>query len=358
MKIIIPLTVDFGPAGGFRVLSQLANYWIDAGHDVSFLTYHQFRKPYYPTKANMIFYDGFGRIVSGNVADFAPVKSLQLRWAAKSALGKLQADVVLATQSFSAAPVAKSKIGAKKFYYVQAYEPDFYLEGGMKNRLFHRIAEKSYSYALETIVNAEMYRDYKGITSERVVLPGLDAAVYYPKKQKLTKKDTFIFGTIARKEKVKGTEYVIEAFRKLRSKYGSQVELHAAFGDDSLAEISGIKILKPDGDENLADFYRSIDCYICAGTFQLNAVHYPVIETMACKTALITTGYYPSNSQNATLVSPENSDAIVKAAEMLMNEPERAERKAEIALQEIAQFYWPHIAEKMLNYFKENQSEF
>ncbi len=357
MKIIIPLTVDFGPAGGFRVLSQLANYWIDAGHDVSFLTYQQFRKTYYPTKAKMIFYDGFGRIVNGTSADFAPVKSLQLRWAAKNALDKLHADVVLATQSFSAAPVAKSRIDARKYYYVQAYEPDFYLEGGIKNRIFHRIAEKSYAYPLEKIVNAEMYRDYKGINTDKVVLPGLDASVFYPKEEKLTKKDTFIFGTIVRKQKVKGTDYVVDAFKKLRSKYGDRVQLHAAFGDESLSNIDGITILKPDGDENLAAFYRSIDCYICAGIFQLDAVHYPVIETMACKTALITTGYYPSTVNNAAIIETESSAAIVEAAEKIMEFPEEAEQKAVNALQDIEQFYWEKVSNKMLGYFqKANQN--
>ncbi len=36
MKILIPMAA-FGTAGGARVLSQLANAWIDAGHEVDML---------------------------------------------------------------------------------------------------------------------------------------------------------------------------------------------------------------------------------------------------------------------------------------------------------------------------------
>lgn len=353
MKILIPLTVDFGPAGGFRVLSQLANHWIDAGHDVSFLAYQDFDKPYYPTKADIIFFDGFGRIVSDKKRDFAPVKSLQLRWAARRALDQLEADVVLATQSFSAGPVAKSKIKADKFYYIQADERDFYVDGGIKDRIYHKIADKSYSYPLNQIVNSEMYRDYRGIKTDRVVFPGLAQDIYYPKKEKLTEKDQFIFGTVGRTQKIKGTFYVIEAFRKLREMYGEKVELHVAFGSDDLSDVDGITVLQPHGDKLLADFYRSLDVYICAGLFQLQAVHYPVIESMASKTALITTGYFPSSEDNAEIIDVESSDAIVKAAQKIMADPESAEKKAIKALEEVTQFYWPTVASKMLQYFKD-----
>lgn len=355
MKILIPLSVDFGPAGGFRVLSQLANHWMDEGHEVSFLVYQHFDKPYYPTKANLIFYDAYGSLVHAKNREFAPVKSLQLRWALRKALDKCEADVVLATQSFSAAPVSKSRIKAKKFYYVQAYEPDFYLEKGLKNRLFLSIAKNSYDYPLNVIANADMYRDYKGIRTEKIVFPGLDSTVFYPKKEKLSHKDKFIFGTVARREKIKGTAYVIEAFQKLRSVYGNKVELHAAFGEPHLSAIDGITVLSPDGDQNLAEFYRSLDVYICAGIFQLEAVHYPVIETMACKTALITTGYYPSSSKNCLLAEPENSDSIVSAAENIIKNPEAAEKRAELALKDIAQFYWKEVSRKMLGYFENTE---
>lgn len=354
MRIIIPLTVDFGPAGGFRVLSQLANYWIRSGNDVLFLAYQNFDKPYYPTNAQIIFYDGFGRIVKDKVRDFAPVKSLQLRWAVRKALDTLSADIVLATQSFSAGPVAKSVIHAKKFYYIQADERDFYREGGFKSKIFHNIAAKSYEYNLTKIVNADMYRNYRGIKSDKVVLPGLDPKIFYPKTNQLQSKSQFIFGTVGRTQKIKGTAYIIEAFKKLREKYKSKVELYIAFGDEELSQIDGITILRPDGDENLANFYRSIDVYICAGFFQLEAVHYPVLESMACKTALITTGYYPATEENAEIIETENVDAIVSAAEKIMAKPEIAEEKARMALKEIPAFYWQEVADKMLNFFRQN----
>ena len=62
MKIIIPLIGTFGKSGGFRVLSQLANHWINDNHEVIFLSYINAEDPYFPTDANILYYDNSGNI--------------------------------------------------------------------------------------------------------------------------------------------------------------------------------------------------------------------------------------------------------------------------------------------------------
>ena len=52
MKILIPI-FSFAKSGGMRVLSQLANYWIDMGNEVDFVSYCISDKPYYPTNAKI-----------------------------------------------------------------------------------------------------------------------------------------------------------------------------------------------------------------------------------------------------------------------------------------------------------------
>lgn len=355
MKILIPLPVNFGPQGGYRVLSELANNWMRMGHEVEFLVYQHFAKPYFPTKAKMIKYDGIGNLVEGedNKKDFKFLGTFQLRWAMRKALDQLSADIVLATQCMSASPVWKSKIQAKKFYYIQAYEPEFYKGKTLKDFIFKKISIKSYNYPLKKIVNAEMYSDYKEIKTDKVVYPGLDLNNFHSKEDKFAEKSKYIIGTIGRLEKIKGTQYILEAFKTLREKYNQQIELHIAFGDDKWENYDGIKVLRPENDAELANYYRAIDIYICAGTVQLEAVHYPVIESMSCKTVLITTGYFPANEENSYLVKPKDKVAIVKAVEKIIKNPEVAEMKTQNALKEVKQFDWSTVSAKMITYFNE-----
>ncbi|WP_419870113.1 glycosyltransferase [Chryseobacterium sp. CT-SW4] len=350
MKILIPVVGVFGKAGGWRVLSKLASDWIDEGHEVNFLVYEQTLEPYFPTKANILYYDLNGNIrTKNNPAATSPfLGPLKLRSVLIKILNTLTADVVLANHCFSAYPVKKSKIEAKKFYYIQAYEPDYYYKKDLKTRIFKRISKKSYKLGLNMIVNAPMYLNYREIKTDMFVFPGLDMQNYRPSIEK-TNKSAFIIGTIGRTEEYKGTKYIIEAFKILREKLGEKIELHVAFGDPHLEMEEGIKILKPDGDENLAKFYQSLDTYVCAGTVQLQAVHYPVIEAMACKIPVITTGYLPSSSLNAWIVPIKNSIEIANKVIEIMNEDSK--QKVEKAYEDVKIFEWKNVSSKMITYF-------
>ncbi|WP_370895457.1 glycosyltransferase [Chryseobacterium gossypii] len=352
MKILIPIVGVFGKSGGWRVLSKLANYWMKEGHEVQFLVYEKSKAPYFPTKADILYYNLSGNIETNHNLDaISPLLGpIRLISALTKALNKLQADIVLANHSFSAYPVKKSSIKAKKFYYIQAYEPDFYIKRDLKTRYFKWLSKKSYTLGLNMIVNAPMYLNYREIKTDMFVFPGLDMQNYCPSHQ-VSAKTVFILGTIGRSEEYKGTKYVIEAFRILRKKLGNKIELHIAFGDINLEKEEGIKVLRPDGDQNLAKFYQSLNIYICAGTIQLEAVHYPVIEAMACKIPVITTGYLPSSSSNAWLVPIKDSMAISDKVIEIMNGD--TQQKIEKAYEDVKVFEWNKISLKMITYFKE-----
>lgn len=356
MKILIPLVSSFGKAGGWRVISELSNRWLEKGHQVYFLSPDD-TEPYYPTKAE-IFYHSF----SGKILTEEQIKTkrktrigpLENRWNLHKAIDSfpLEVDVVLATNHFTAGPIAKSKINAEKFYYIQAYEPEFYEQGPKWYRIYKEIARKSYLKGLKMIVNADMYRDFKEIKTNRVVYPGLNFKLFQPATE-TKKNDAFILGTIGRLEPIKGTVYILEAFTKLRSKLGDKIELHIAFGDAEWGKIDGVKVFFPDGDASLAKYYQSLDAYICAGLFQLDAIHYPVIESMACKIPVITTGYYPSSAENSWKIETKNADDIVNKVVEVMNNPSVVKQKSEIAYSQIGQFSWDAVSNKMLTYFKE-----
>ncbi|MCC2591382.1 glycosyltransferase family 4 protein [Chryseobacterium sp. MFBS3-17] len=355
MKILIPLVGSFSKEGGWRVLSELANKWMDFNHEVIFLSHKKLKPPYYPTKARIIYYDNSGNVVTEGDEDYpAPIGGpFILRILLRKALNKLEADVVLATQHFTADPVAKSTIKAKKFYYVQAYEPDFYNSGPLRYKIYKQIAKNSYKKGLNIIVNAPMYKNYKEIISDKVVYPGLDMELFYSNSKGITDREVFILGTIGRMEIFKGTHIILEAFSKLRLQLGSSIELHIAFGDENWSNIDGVTMHFPKGDRELAEYYRSLDCYVCAQYIQLDAVHYPIIESMACGVPVITTGYYPSNEYNSWQIEIKNVQSIVDKVMDLQSNKELVLEKVERGLHSIKEFEWSLLARKMINYFKE-----
>lgn len=351
MKIIIPLLGTFGKSGGFRVLSQLANLWINDNHEVVFLSYINAEDPYFPTDAKILYYDNSGNIKTQKNKQYpkALLGMFSLREALRKALNKLEADIVLANHSFTALPVKKSTIKAKKFYYVQAYEPEYYYHNTIKDKIYKAISKKSYKLGLNIIVNAPMYMDYKEIKTDKFVFPGLDLNIFTP-KQKNKDTDKFILGTIGRLEEYKGTKYVLDAFSLLRKELGEKIELHIAFGEDSFKLIEGVTVIFPNGDKELAEYYNSLNAYISAGLVQLNAVHYPVIESMACKTPVITTGYLPANLENAWIVPIK--DAVEIKNKVLEILDSNSSIKTENAYREIQQFDWKNVSGKMLSYFR------
>ena len=64
--------------------------------------------------------------------------------------------------------------GARKFYYVQAYEPEFYTSLGTKAYVLAGLSAVSYWLPIRRIVNAELYFRYKNLRADTMVPPGID----------------------------------------------------------------------------------------------------------------------------------------------------------------------------------------
>lgn len=350
-KILIPVTY-FGPQGGFRVLSELANHWLNMGCQVEFLAYRGSPTPSFPTNAAVTWYDNDGNTcIQNDLNGKRPrLKILWILRALTKAINKREYDIVLANQSLSAFPVYFSKACEKKFYYIQAYEPDYYAGHTFNKRVLRMLSRESYKLPLNKIVNAPIYFNYKEIKASRFVFPGIDFTKFKPGIKGPANK--IILGCIGRIEPFKGTSFVLEAYHQLRNEFGPAIELHIAFGNKQLESVEqGIRIITVKNDIELAAYYNSASIIIAPGTIQLGAVHYPVIEAMACKTPVVTTGYHPADSNNSWIVPIKNSILIAEAVKNIISNPEATEKKVEKAFAEVQEFDWNIVAKKMLTYF-------
>jgi glycosyltransferase involved in cell wall biosynthesis len=359
MRILIPV-LNFGKSGGYRVLSKIADELIHLGHSVDFISPETSNLPYYPTKAVVLWVNRQGKIVPKSTRKLDVNESgFSILFKLTLGLKKLKTnsyDVVIANHSLTTFAVKIAGLGKKCIYYSQAYEPELHLLlGGLKNRMLSYLYSFSYKMDLFTIVNSEIYLDYKNLKSSRILYPGIDFQLFYPNEIRNTKKqgEKIILGTIGRAENFKGTNYVLSAFRELQKLY-PQIQLHVAFGNpEDFRSYKGIYCVQPHGDKALGTFYRSLDYYICAGYTQLGAFHYPVAEAMSCGIPVITTHYYPASETNALLIKPKSVSDIVSAFQLAEKDPTLKEARVNQALNNVKKFDWKIVGKTLDNYLTE-----
>jgi glycosyltransferase involved in cell wall biosynthesis len=362
MRILIPV-LGFGRTGGYRVLSELAKRWTAMGHQAAFLVNYRSPEPYFPTDGDIIWIDDCGARVSHSITGELPRRTgvSQVGHTLLSLLRGINRygasfDVILANHNLTAWPVTLSRAHAKKYYYVQAYEPEYYAYRNGFNALLLRLtAAGSYLLPLKRIINSPVYYSYGWLRAKRYVPPGVDFTIFYPNlPQGSDHNNTVILGCIGRREPEKGVQYVLKALEILLG-WNCDVELHVAYGNlpGNYFIHPKIKIIIPRNDQELAQYYRSLDILIAPGLVQLGAPHYPVMEAMACGIPTITTGYMPASKENAWLVPLRSAEGIADAVSYIIANPDKRYRKVSQGLDDIKQFSWNKAAEAMIERFDE-----
>lgn len=354
MRILIPV-LGFGRTGGNRVLAEFASAWVRAGHDVRFLTHATAGLPYFPTIAPIVWSDTRGRLAEAPPAPASTaggaLRFMRSLRAGTSRIGP-DYDVILANHSLTTWPIWLARTGsARLFYYVQAYEPEYYRQDG--RRLNQLLSALSYRLPFRQIVNGPLYLGYRGIRADTVVPFGIDLATFTPKEppQPLAGAARVVLGCIGRSEPGKGTRYVLEAFEALWAR-DSRYRLRVAYGNlpDGWSHPA-CEIVTPANDRELAGFYRSLDILVAAGTVQHGAPHYPVLEAMASGTAVVTTGYMPADSSNSWLARNEDSASLAEQVEKIVFGTDHAARVAR-AIDAVQPFAWDLVAARMLERFE------
>lgn len=357
MKIDIPI-LGFGRAGGYRVLSRLASEWIHRGHTVRFLCTQASLSPYFPTTAEIIWLTDAGKRVPLNSPEMLRTRGGILHVARNLCalfLGLCRhshsADCILANHSLTAWPVFFCLSRARKYYYVQAYEAEFYANSaeGRKSVLMCQ-AWLSYWLPLRRIVNAPVYLNYRNLRAKDWVPPGVDFSLFRPRPAGAG--PILTLACIGRKEPDKGTRDVLAAFVILKTQ-NPDVRLLVAYGNlpDGMNALEGVHVIVPANDGELAEFYRTADIFIAPALGQHGAPHYPVMEAMACGVPLITTGYLPATAENCWLVAEKDPVGIVGAIKAIQTGGADTQARVERALLDIREFRWEAVAARMLQVF-------
>lgn len=350
VKIAIPM-LAFSSAGGMRVLSRLADQFIAQGHEVVFFSSHLINEPYYPTCAKIETYRNPFPFVPGlrGIFNVFGMLLFVLR-------NRKRFDVFLANFYLTAFPVWFGALGTSKaWYYIQAYEPEFYSGRSPAALLSRGLAGLSYLLPIRKIVNGDIYRNYKLLKCDAVVEPGIDLNVFVHQPVAQGEQQIGV-GCIGRTLAWKGTREIIEAVAEVREMTGRNLVLNIAFqlpDDTDLAQYPFARLSQPHGDEALAAFYRQAEVFVATGLLQDGAFHYPCLEAMASG-CVVLSNYGPATETSALCLEKVNKDVIVQGLlrylRLSSSERQTLVRHASVV---VVNHSWPIIAARMLAYFKE-----
>lgn len=353
MRVLIPI-LGFDRTGGARVLSELASAWTRAGHDVKFLVPDTSAEPYFPTSATILWVGTCGGVSSSKPSSCdsktTGARNILALWRGLRKIAR-NYDIVLANHSLTPWPIWLAGADRRRvFYYIQAYEPEYFSQAGAP--LKEWLSRMSYHLPYRQIVNADVYVGYENITARDVVPFGIDLNVFHPRRTlALNNPGKIVLGCIGRSEPSKGTPYVLKAFEIL-ARDDPRFHLSVAYGNLPAGwSHPSATIIMPQGDAGLADFYRSVDIMIAAGTVQHGAPHYPVLEAMACGTPVVNTGYLPASPDNSWLAQPKNSQSLVDAVRQIVADPRPTTRTSR-ALSSVKEFEWKTVAQRMMSIFE------
>lgn len=353
MKILIPV-LGFAPSGGYRVLSEFASQWVERGHDVVFLSPQGEAPPYFPTRARVLAVSTQGELQ--RPGEFVPeirfrgLRKLQALYAGVRRIGE-DYDVVLANHSLTPWPIWLSRRrGPALVYYIQAFEPEYFVEQRAPFKWL--LARLSYYLPFTQVANSAIYESHLGVRPQAIVPPGVDGAVFHPGEERrdFGNGAPIFLGCIGRREEVKGTRFALDAFTTLAAS-NSAIHMRVAYGNlpDGWSHPR-CEVILPRDDNELAEFYRSIDIMIAPGTVQHGAPHYPVMEAMACGKPVVTTGYLPSTPENSWLVANRDAAAIADAVNSIINDSDYLSRVA-LASEAMRDLDWAITASRMLELF-------
>lgn len=365
MNILIPV-LGLPASGGNRVLSYIATEWVKLGHRVAFLSHKGGGRPYFPTEAEIIWFNDKAEIVAQ--PDFSsrpldPVEFIRVMWRAIVAVEK-EFDILLLNHSLTVWPAIIGGVRRKCFYYVQLYEPEvFFALPSFRMKLISVLLWATY-YALpkqRCIVNCPMYVNYKNIrTSAPVVPPGINLDMYWKKSfhgfpERLT------IGVIGRIATWKGVKQAVDSARELIRR-GHDIRLRVAYGlHMDAGELSGmeehIEVVVPKDDPELAEFYRSVDIMFALASIQHGAPHYPVIESMACGTPVVTTGYYPGDEETTFLVRKNDPTVVADCVEaMLRAKTTEISCRLNAARMKVSELSWSNVSALMMKHIMNETS--
>jgi len=191
--------------------------------------------------------------------------------------------------------------------------------------------------------------NYKLINSLYVIPPGLDLGKFVSKANPgAFNNDLIRVGIIGRRELYK-VRPVLEVYRLFKI-IAPRTKLIIAFGNieqDKLTDLGDYEVVLPRNDIELAAFYRNCDVFLALSEFSEGAF-YPVLETLASGTTLISNIFYKVTNENTWIIEkPEN---IIQIIQFVLKDDTSRIEKAKNGVKDVQDLDWNVVAPLFLKY--------
>ena len=207
---------------------------------------------------------------------------------------------------------------------------------------------------LKRITNSPIYFRYKNLRASVSIPLGIDLSIFHPSAltRGLQCSSVVTIGCIGRSEPEKGIIYVLHAFEALH-KLDSRFRLRVAYGNlPHKWSHPQCEVVIPKNDNELADYYRSLDILIAPGTVQHGAPHYPVLEAGSCGVTVVTTGYMGATPDTAWIVANKDVKSIVNSVTQVVSDHKVRINKRTNFLTESSKYGWNRVSSTFIDCFE------
>ncbi len=322
-RILFPLE-GMNRSGGIRVICQVANGLAEAGNRVVFLVPDYASIPPFPL-SNTI------RIIKISTGSIRFLKKTIYRLKL-CILSVADSDVSVATGYKTAYYIYGSKIirfsKVKLLYLIQHYEPVSHAlalpqYSKLTRRILYLISRQTYRLPFIKVSVSSWVKEKVGGVSVSVIPNGVDLGVFKC-QEKLNKEQVkFTVGVIGSPSFWKGFHIFEEAIAQITDAGENEFNVLVATVDRTLCtKIKRSKIIYPENDDELRNFYHQCDVFVFPSI--LEGFGLPPLEAMACGIPVIVTecGGVTEycNNVNSILVEPENVSQIADSILLLKND--------------------------------------
>lgn len=344
MRITFP-TWGFTPAGGYRIIAELANGLASRGHEVTILTQVQ------DSSIERIFANrtsaGVCKAQIVRLTDMPASFAGQVKLLAASIP---KSDAIVATFCLTAYPtmIGWARLRGKPFYLVQHYEPLFF-----SHPLLKGLVQATYTFPAKIAVLSQWLQGKlcRFARSPVVINPGVNHEVFRPQT---TSTDEFTGIMYVHWPGVswKGFSDLVEALRIAQLDQCKLVivsEQGQSVGDLKLR--MPVEEVRTPTDRDLASMYSRCDVFVSASWYE--GFGLPPLEAMACGTPVVTTDSggvrdFAINEHNALVVPPRSPTHLSRAIERVVHDTDLAAKLRRNGLSTSRLFTW----EKTVNLFE------
>ncbi len=251
------------------------------------------------------------------------------------------------------------------YYYFSVTDPQLY-KGAEKERRLKEI--KKIKLNLEKVdqilvPSKFIYKKLKENDFEGLIVPpGVNLQIFNCNRKK--RLDNLSLLHVGRLAPHKGSEFLLNAFRKIRKEFpkavlyiiGKKTEACYFKRISKLAqEIGNVIFLGEIFEKDLADWYASCDLFVCGSLYE--GFGLPFLEAQACGTPCI--GFnicsipeVVENNKTGILVPPRNTNALADAVISLLVDENKRKKMSENALRHASKFDWFKIAQQHIGIYK------